>query len=86
MDARSVTLAITAPVLKAPAENSALVSIGWLRNHLRNKVLDFLLWADTRVMISDGLTKGSINRESIHTAMNGMWNIHTPLILEEPKT
>ena len=86
VDARSVTLAITAPVLKAPAENSALVSVAWFRNHLRNKVLDFLLWADTRVMISDGLTKGSINRESIHAVMSGMWNIHTPLILEEPKT
>ena len=86
VDARSVTLAITAPVLKAPAENSALVSVAWLRNHLRNRVLDFLLWADTRVMISDGLTKGSINRESIHAVMDGIWNIHTPLILEEPKT
>ena len=86
VDARSVTLAITAPVLKAPAENSALVSVAWLRDHLRNRVLDFLLWADTRVMISDGLTKGSINRESIHEVMNGEWNIHTPLILEEPRT
>ena len=86
VDARSVTLAITAPVSKEPAENSALVSVAWLRNHLRNKVLDFLLWADTRVMISDGLTEGSINRESIHAVMSGMWNIHTPLILEEPKT
>ena len=43
VDARSVTLAITAPVLKAPAENSALVSVAWLRNHLRNRALDFLL-------------------------------------------
>ena len=86
VDARSVTLAITAPVLKAPAENSALVSVAWLRNHLRNRVLDFLLWADTRVMISDGLTKGSINREGIHAVMDGSWNIHTPLILEEPRT
>ena len=86
VDARSVTLAITAPVLKAPAENSALVSVAWLRDHLRNRVIDFLLWADTRVMISDGLTKGSINRESIHDVMNGEWNIHTPLIREEPKT
>ena len=80
LDARSVTAAATAPVLKAPAENSALVAVAWLREKLKRRELDELYWADTRVMLADGLTKGSIDRSNLQAAMKGIWTISVKLV------
>lgn len=62
VDAKSVTAAITAPFLKIPAEPSLLVHVRWVRDLLLKKVLQGLWWTDTRSMLADGLTKGSIDR------------------------
>lgn len=82
VDARSVTASIIAPTLKAPAECSTLVAVAWLRQKLQSGELDALYWSDTRVMIADGLTKGSINRKELHQAMAGIWRISVSLILQ----
>ena len=34
-----------------------------------------LIWIDTRMMLSDGLTKGSVDRQDLHHAMRGFWEI-----------
>ena len=38
---------------------------------LNSLVLKGLAWLDTRDMLADGLTKGSIDRDSLHAAMSG---------------
>ena len=84
VDAKSVTAAAIAPVLKAPAENSALVSVAWLREQLRRKILSSLFWSDTRIMIADGLTKGAIPRQALHELMRGHWDLAVRLEKQEP--
>ena len=75
LDARAVTSALIAPTLKAPAENSALVSVAWLREQMKSGKLSKLYWSDTRVMVADGLTKGAISREEIQSLMRGLWRL-----------
>ena len=35
------------------------------------KVLEYLIWLDTRDMTADGLTKGAVDRLALHDAMQG---------------
>lgn len=86
VDAKSVTAAAIAPVLRAPAENSALVSVAWLREQLKRKTLNALFWSDTRTMAADGLTKGSINRQGLHEIMDGTWTLTVKLEQQLPKS
>ena len=82
LDAKSVTSAITAPFLKVPAEPSLLVHVRWVRALLQGKVLDGLWWADTRSMLADGLTKGSVDRSALETVANGWHEIRHALTNE----
>ena len=83
VDAKSVTAAAISPILRAPAESSALVAVAWLRERMQRKDLTHLYWCDTRCMAADGLTKGSIRRDAIQSIMNGIWRINPRL--EEQK-
>ena len=71
IDALSVFAAITATYIKHPAEKSLLSHIQFIREMLDSGVLDALLWIDTRDMLADGLTKGTIDRADLHQAMQG---------------
>ena len=71
VDAMSVFAAITATFVKAPAEKSLLSHVQYMREILDSKVLAAILWVDTRDMYSDGMTKGSVERELIQIAMSG---------------
>ena len=71
IDALSVYAAITATYIKHPAEKSLLSHIQFIREMLDSGVLDALLWIDTRDMLADGLTKGTIDRADLHQAMQG---------------
>ena len=64
-DAKSVATAAqgTGPVKTSEAHLS--IHILKVREWLRRKVLAALWWIDTRDMVSDGLTKGSLSREAI---------------------
>ena len=75
VDAMSVFAAITATFLKIPAERSLLSHVQYLRELLDTKVLEALIWIDTRDMCADGLTKGSIDRDLLHSIMNGLWTL-----------
>ena len=71
LDAMSVSSAIIAPCLKAPAESSLLVHLRWLRQQVQRDILK-LIWCDTRSMVADGLTKGSVGRDLLQGAMKGL--------------
>jgi len=73
VDAMSVYAAVTATFIKIPAEKSLLSHIQYIRELLDTKVLEALVWLDTRDMVADGLTKGSVDRDALHSCMNGIW-------------
>jgi hypothetical protein len=75
IDAYSIFSAIAMDHLKIPAEKSLLVQLQWLKEQLLTKKLKALVWLDTRDMCSDGLTKGSIDREALHNIMSGHLHI-----------
>ena len=75
VDAKSVYSAIEAKDTKVPSESSLLSSVQCGRELLDNKRLRALHWIDTRDMIADGLTKGSIDRKALHMVIEkNTWN------------
>ena len=72
VDAYSVFAAATAHQIKIPAEKSLVSHVQFLRELLDRGVLHRLWWLDTRDMAADGLTKGSIDREAVHSIMDGV--------------
>ena len=72
VDAMSVYAAVTATFIKIPAEKSLLSHIQYIRGLLDTKVLEALVWLDTRDVVADGLTKGSVDRDALHACMNGI--------------
>ena len=75
LDALSVYAAVTATFVKIPAEKSLLSHVQYLRELQDTKVLEALIWIDTRDMVADGLTKGAVDREALHHCMSGLWKI-----------
>ena len=71
VDAMSVYAAITATFVKTPAEKSLLCHVQFIRELLNHGTLRALGWLDTRDMISDGLTKGVVDRVALHLLMEG---------------
>ena len=67
----SVYSAVTATYIKHPAEKSLLSHVQFLRELLDSHVLGALMWVDTRDMVSDGLTKGAVDRDALHKVMDG---------------
>lgn len=84
LDAKSVTSALVAPILKVPAEPALLVHLRWLRQ-LLSQVLQGLHWTDTRSMIADGLTKGSIDRSALEAVTAGWLEVEHDLVNEALK-
>ena len=79
IDAMSVLAAMTAEAVRTPAEKSLVGHVLWLRELADRGILTGAAWVDTRDMLSDGLTKGSVDRYLIDAAMNGCWEVaHTP--------
>ena len=70
-----VFAAVAETFLKIPAGNSLLLHVQYIRELLDTHVLDALLWLDTRDMMADGLTKGSVEREALHAVMRGEWTL-----------
>ena len=71
IDAKSVYAAITATYVKHPAEKGLLSHVQFIRELLDSHVLTALIWIDTSDMLSDGLTKGSVDRAALHECMTG---------------
>ena len=78
VDAKSVYSAVSATMIRAPADKSLLCHVQYLRELLNNRVLSSLVWMDTRDMTADGLTKGAVDRGLLHKLMDGTMEIvHT---------
>ena len=71
IDAMSVYAAVTAPFINNPADNGMLSYIQYLRELLDNRILTAISWVDTRDMLADGATKGSIDKSQLHSCMSG---------------
>ena len=71
IDAMSVYAAVTAAHIKIPAEKALLGHLQFLRELLDKGVINALYWVDTRDMVADGMTKGSVARDAILRAMSG---------------
>ena len=53
--------------------------VQYVRELLDNKILQAIIWVDTRDMASDGLTKGTVPRDLLHQHMLGNVHLtHTP--------
>ena len=85
VDAKSVYAAVSATFVKTPAEKSLLTHVQFLREALERGMISVLLWIDTRDMISDGLTKGSVGRELLHLCMDGTMNLQHESDLWKPR-
>ena len=70
IDAKSVFESIRTQTFKAPSENGLAGHYGYV-NLCERKLIQFVTWADTRDMLADALTKGSIARDQLEYAMNG---------------
>ena len=76
VDALSVFAAVTALSPKTPAEKGLLVHLRWLREQLELRRCAAIIWIDTRDMLADALTKGSVDRAELHHTMEkGVWVI-----------
>ena len=67
-DARSVFDSIAATDAGQLAESSLTLHLLAIRDRLRCGTLHALWWSDTRDMLADGLTKGSISRAQLEDA------------------
>ena len=75
-DGMSLLTAVQNVVAKVPTEASTLHHVQWLQQLLRRRVLHALYWVDTRDMIADGMTKGSVPRQALRTLQEkGAWRL-----------
>ena len=76
IDAYIVFAAVTAQMVKTPAEESLISHVQYLRELLDKGVIEYISWLDTRDMVADGLTKGAIDRKDIRATMDGRGTVN----------
>ena len=75
-DGMSLLTALENVVAKIPTEASTLHHVQWLQELTRTRALDAAFWIDTRDMIADGMTKGTVPRSIIRVAQeSGQWRL-----------
>jgi len=73
-DAQAVFDAVTAAEIKVPNERSLLYAVRAVRDRLESRSIRRMHRCDTRDMLADALTKGSISRDEILVAFaKGYW-------------
>ena len=76
LDARGVFDSVTADPIKPPSDRHLQLHAQALREYLDDGSVDRLYWFDTRAMLADGMTKGSVDREAlIRVGERGEWHI-----------
>ena len=76
IDAKSVRDAIAADQIKVPAEKTLYIHVLAGRDLLDRKLFERLIWIDTKDMIADGMTKGSIDRKALmEIGPTGLWQL-----------
>ena len=74
-DSNSVYAAVTATEVQLPKEKHLAYTVMKIREWLDKRVIHEIVWIDTRSMVCDGLTKGSVNRFDLIKLLNtGTWN------------
>ena len=74
VDARAVYDSVTADVVKTPDDKHMLLHVLKLREWLDRGAVRAVWWCDTLDMISDGMTKGSVDRtEILRLTKDGIW-------------
>ena len=74
-DSYSIFNYLAAAPLKLPAEKGTYYHLAFLREKLASRFLRSYTWVDTRDMVADGLTKGTIDRTAIAAIMDGSYAI-----------
>eukprot|EP00438_Fugacium_kawagutii_P025194 Skav218080 [mRNA] locus=scaffold3382:13254:23272:- [translate_table: standard] len=77
VDALNLFATWTSSSVKLPSEKSLFPHLMWLRD-VTKCVPSHLRWSDTRDMLADALTKGSIQRTEILAAMIGKYEFRHP--------
>ena len=78
-DSYSIFSYLAAAHLKLPAEKSTYYHLAFLREKLVNGFISSYNWIDTRDMVADGLTKGSIDRGFLSALMDGSYALSHPV-------
>ena len=74
-DSGSLFSYLEADHLKFPADKGTFFHLAYLRELLTNGVLRDYFWIDTRDMCVDGMTKGRLDRQTLHQLMAGLWRL-----------
>jgi hypothetical protein len=75
VDAMSLIAALQATKLATLTERSFAIHLLWLKERLAAGLPRSMVWCDTRDMLADGLTKGSIDRTQIRLAAQGQYKL-----------
>ena len=87
VDAKAVFDSIKASDVCEPAESSLKLHLLAIRDKLVAGILQQLFWADTRDMLADGLTKGSVNRAALQLAQeDGRFKLQFPVVCTRRKS
>ena len=87
VDAKAVFDSIKASDVCEPAESSLKLHLLAIRDTLVAGILQQLFWADTRDMLADGLTKGSVNRAALQLAQeDGRFKLQFPVVCTRRKS
>ena len=86
-DSYSIFSYLAAAHLKLPAEKSTFYHLAFLREKLESGLIHAYNWVDTRDMVADGLTKGSIDRGALSAIMDGRYDLeHAVHEYQEPSS
>ena len=58
-----------------PTEKGTIFHLAYVRQALHTGLARSLNWVDTRDMVMDGMTKGSVDREELQKFMSGTWQL-----------
>ena len=74
-DSYSIFSYLKAQHLKFPAEKGTYFHLAYLRELLEAGIVRSINWCDTRDMVADGITKGSLDRTALTDVMRGVWKL-----------
>ena len=72
-DAKAVFDCLVADHLKTPSDANLLMHARKAREWIDRRLVTRLWWIDTRDMVTDGMTKGNVDRKAITELMDGRW-------------
>ena len=76
IDARAVRDGIAASPIKVPADKTLYIHVLAGRDLIDRGLFERLIWIDTMDMVTDGMTKGSIDRAAlVSLSRDGVWKL-----------